>query len=93
MTVQIKIIMIKLVTGREELNMLDWTLIFTAVGAIASVISAIVAVRAKNKTQEILEQVKEERSHNIKNSGDVQISNSGINSGTISGINSGDITK
>ena len=84
--------MIKLVTG-GEMNMMDWTLIFTAVGAIASVISAIVAVRAKNKTQEILEQVKEERSHNIKNSGDVQISNSGINSETISGINSGDITK
>ena len=73
--------------------MLDWTLIFTAVGAIASAISAIVAVRAKNKTQEILEQIKEERSHNIKNSGDVQISNKGTNSGTISGINSGDITK
>ena len=73
--------------------MLDWTLIFTAVGAMASVVSAIVAVRAKNKTQEIWEQIKEERSHNIRNSGDVRISNSGINSGTISGINSGDITK
>lgn len=72
---------------------MDWTLLFTAAGAIASVISAIVAVRAKNKTQEILKQVKEERSHNIRNSGDVRISNSGINSGTISGINSGDITK
>ena len=73
--------------------MIDWTLIFTATGAIASVISAIVAVRAKNKTREILEQVNEERSHNIKNNGDVRISNNGINSGTISGINSGDITK
>ena len=79
--------------GEGELNMIDWTLIFTATGAIASVISAIVAVRAKNKTQEILEQVKEEKSHNIKNNGDVRISNNGINSGTISGINSGDITK
>ena len=38
--------------GEGELNMIDWTLIFTATGAIASVISAIVAVRAKNKTQE-----------------------------------------
>lgn len=71
----------------------DWSLIFTALGAIASVISAIVALRVKNKAQEILEQVKEENSHNIKNIGDVQISNSGINSGTISGVNSGDITK
>ncbi len=73
--------------------MIDWTLIFTAIGAAASVISAIVAVRAKNRTQEILKQIKEERSHNIRNSGNVRISNDGINSGTISGINSGDITK
>ena len=55
--------------------------------------STITVAASATPHAEILEQVKEEKSHNIKNNGDVRISNNGINSGTISGINSGDITK
>ena len=40
---------------------MDWTLIFTAIGAVATVISTIIAVRAKNESKRILEQIKEER--------------------------------
>lgn len=70
---------------------MDWTLIFTAIGAVATVISTIIAVKAKNESKKILEQIKEEQSRNIKNRGNVRVSNSGNNSGIISGINSGDI--
>lgn len=72
---------------------MDWTLIFTAIGAISTVISTIIAVRAKNESKKILEQIKEEHSRNIENSGNVRISNSGNNSGILNGINSGDIHK
>lgn len=37
---------------------MDWTLIFTAIGAVATVISTIIAVRAKNESKRILEQKK-----------------------------------
>ena len=70
---------------------MDWTLIFTAVGAIATVISTIIAVRAKNEAKKILRQIKEENSHNVKHDGDVIIDNQGYNTGVISGINSGEI--
>lgn len=72
---------------------MDWTLIFTAIGAVATVISTIIAVRAKNESKKILEQIKEERSRNIENRGKVNVSNSGNNSGIINAINSGDIHK
>lgn len=72
---------------------MDWTLIFTAIGAVATVISTIIAVRAKNESKKILEQIKEEHSRNIENSGKVNVSNSGNNSGIINAINSGDIHK
>ena len=72
---------------------MDWTLIFTAIGAVATVISTIIAVKAKNESKRILEQIKEEHSRNIKNKGEVRVSNSGNNSGLLIGNNSGDIHK
>lgn len=72
---------------------MDWTLILTAIGTVATVISTIIAVRAKNEVKKILNQIKEERSRNIKSSGEVHVTNSGNNSGIMSGINSGDIHK
>lgn len=72
---------------------MDWTLIFTALGAVATVISTVIAVRAKNESKKILEQIREEYSRNIENKGNVQVSNSGNNSGILVGNNSGDIYK
>ena len=66
---------------------MDWMLILTAIGTAATVI----AVRAKNEAKDILEQIKEEHSRNIKNKGNVEVENSGNNSGIMSGINSGEI--
>lgn len=70
---------------------MDWTLILTAIGTVATIISTIVAVSAKNEAEKILNQIKEEKNRNVKNSGDVTATNSGNNSGVISGINSGEI--
>ena len=33
---------------------MDWTLILTAIGTVATVISAVIAIRAKNEAQDIL---------------------------------------
>lgn len=68
-------------------------LILTAIGTTATVVSAVIAVKAKNEAKDILKQIKEEKSRNIRNSGDVRVANSGNNSGVLSGINSGDIHK
>lgn len=70
-----------------------WMLILTAIGTTATVISAVIAVKAKNEAKDILKQFKEEKSRNIRNSGEVHVVNSGNNSGVLSGINSGDIHK
>ena len=72
---------------------MDWTLIFTAIGTVATVISTIIAVRAKNESKRILEQIKEEHSRNIENKGNMRVSNSGNNSGILIGNTSGDIHK
>lgn len=66
-------------------------LILTAIGTTATVVSAVITVKAKNEAKDILKQIKEEKSRNIRNSGDVRVTNSGNNSGVLSGINSGDI--
>lgn len=71
--------------------MIDWTLILTAIGTVATVISTIVAVSAKNEAKKILKQVKEENSHNVTNGGEVEVTNKGNNSGVMSGINTGEI--
>lgn len=72
---------------------MDWTLIFTAMGAIASVISAVIAIKAKNESEKILKQIKEEHNRNIENKGNIQVSNRGSNSGIIMANNSGEIHK
>lgn len=70
---------------------MDWTLILTAIGTVATVVSTIVAVSAKNEAKKILNQIKEEKNRNVRNWGDVSVTNSGNNSGVMSGINSGEI--
>ncbi len=70
---------------------MDWTLFFTAAGAVATIISTIVAVRAKNEAKDILHQIKEERSRNVSNSGEMNITNTGTNSGIVSGTNTGEM--
>ena len=68
---------------------MDWTLILTAIGTVATVISTVIAIRAKNEAQDILKQIKEEHSRNVRNKGNVE--NNGSNSGIMRGINSGEI--
>lgn len=70
---------------------MDWTLILTAIGTAATVVSTIVAVCPKNEAKKILKQIKEEKSRNVTSNGDVEVTNNGNNSGVISGINSGEI--
>ena len=70
---------------------MDWTLILTAIGTAATVVSTTVAVCAKNEAKKILKQIKEEKSRNVTSNGDVEVTNNGNNSGVISGINSGEI--
>ena len=62
--------------------------IATIIGAIAIIISTVIAVRAKEEAKSILKQIKE---GNIKNSGKIEVKNNGQNTGIINGINSGDI--
>ena len=62
--------------------------IATIIGAIATIISTVIAVRAKEEAKSILKQIKE---GNIKNSGKIEVKNNGQNTGIINGINSGDI--
>ena len=58
-------------------------------GQVASIPGSIET--AKNEAKDILKQIKEEHSRNIKNKGNVKVENSGNNSGIMSGINSGEI--
>ena len=70
---------------------MDWALILTAIGTVATVISMIATIKAKNEAKKILKQIKEEKSCNITNSGSINATNNGNNSGIISGINSGEM--
>ena len=63
---------------------MDWTLILTAIGTVATVISTVIAIRAKNEAQDILKQIKEEHSRNVRNKGNVNVENNGSNSGIMS---------
>lgn len=69
---------------------MDWTLILTAIGTAATVVSTIVAVCAKMK-QKNIKTDKRRKSRNVTSNGDVEVTNNGNNSGVISGINSGEI--
>lgn len=66
-------------------------LIFTGIGAIATVVSTVIAIRAKNEAKCILEQIKSEENQNAINGGSIDIRNTGSNSGIISGMNTGDV--
>jgi lipopolysaccharide export LptBFGC system permease protein LptF len=66
-------------------------LILTFVGTIATVISTIIAVKAKNEAQKILKEINNQRDKNVNNSGNIDIKNSGVNTGVISGINTGEV--
>ena len=71
---------------------MDWTLILTGIGTVATIISTIVTVKAKHEAKRILQEIrKETNSRNIANKEPLQVVNSGNNSGVISGINSGEI--
>ena len=70
---------------------MDWTLILTAIGTVATDISTVIANRSKNEAQHILKQIKQEHSRNVRNKGNVNVENNGSNSGIMSGINSGEI--
>ena len=70
---------------------MDWTLILTAIGTVATVISTVIAITAKNEAQEILKQIKEEHSRNVRNKGNLIVENNGSNSGIMSVINSVEI--
>lgn len=67
-------------------------LILTVIGTFATVISTVIAVRAKNEAHRTLNEIKEEKNRNMTNYGSVEISNSGKNSGVISGINTGEVS-
>ena len=71
---------------------MDWTLILTAIGTAATVVSTNSCCSCeKMKRKKILKQIKEEKSRNVTSNGDVEVTNNGNNSGVISGINSGEI--
>lgn len=66
-------------------------LILTAIGTCATILSTILAVKAKNEAKEILKEIKKEKNRNISNTGKIVIENTGTNSGIMSSINSGEI--
>lgn len=66
-------------------------LILTIIATSATVISTVIAVRAKNEARNTLNEIKAEKNRNLSNSGSVNVSNSGRNSGVISGINTGEV--
>ena len=65
--------------------------VFSLIGTIATVISTVIAVKARNEAKNILQQIKEVSSRNIDSSGIIELKNTGNNSGVISAINTGDI--
>ena len=63
-------------------------LILTIIGTIATVVSTIIAINAKNQAEDILNEI---RNNNISNNGHINIKSKGNNHGVIAGINTGDI--
>lgn len=62
--------------------------ILTLAGTIATIISTIIAIRAKNEVKHILKNIRQENNE-ISIAGDTNAINEGTNSGTIIGANSG----
>ncbi|ACQ53766.1 hypothetical protein AGE29_03680 [Clostridium botulinum] len=71
------------------------TLLINLISMIATVISCIIAVRAKNETQKIWTNIKNQefKDSSVKNEGNIRIENSGDNKGTMSGIITGGVNK
>lgn len=67
-------------------------LILTVIGTCATVVSTVLAIRAKNEARDILKEIKEEKNRNINNKGKIDIKNTGTNSGIMSGINAGEMS-
>ena len=66
--------------------------ILTVIGTCATVVSTVLAIRAKNEARDILKEIKEEKNRNINNKGKIDIKNTGTNSGIMSGINAGEMS-
>lgn len=65
--------------------------LLSLISTIATVVSTVIAVRARNEARNILQQIKEVSSRNIDSTGRIDLKNTGSNSGIITAINSGDI--
>jgi len=65
-------------------------LILTGIGTCATIISTVIAVRAKNEVKRILNITKNNNNKNVNNNGSINVENSGINMGEMSGISTGD---
>ena len=70
---------------------MDWNLIITTIGTIATVISTIIAIRAKNESKQILMKIREEKSRNASNQGKINVVNEGKNEGFMAGVHTGDV--
>ncbi|SDF03600.1 hypothetical protein SAMN04488542_10525 [Fontibacillus panacisegetis] len=74
-------------------------LIISIASMIATIISTIFAIKAKNEARLILTQIKNTeinsdlQKHDIKNSGKIDVENSGKNNGIMAGIVTGGIDK
>ncbi|PFI68966.1 hypothetical protein COJ57_26565 [Bacillus cereus] len=75
-------------------------MLISLISMIATVISCIIAVKAKNESEKILNKVKNNiyntgnqkiKDTSVKNEGDINIDNNGTNSGTMAGIVTGGI--
>lgn len=65
--------------------------VFTAIGAVASILAAKRAARSKNEAASILSEIKNERNRNVDITGRVDVNNKGDNNGVMIGANSGDV--
>lgn len=66
-------------------------LILSIIGTTATVISTVIAVRAKNEAKTILNEVKKVEVKKSVQGSEILIKNSGGNSGVITGVNTGEI--
>ncbi|MBY0118353.1 hypothetical protein [Paenibacillus xylanexedens] len=75
------------------------TLAIGLISMVATVVSTVIAIKAKNEAKIILNEVKniemnsKSRNHDIKNKGKINIKNEGDNDGVMAGIVTGGIDK
>ena len=67
------------------------SLVLSAIGTLAAVVSAIAAIGAKSEVKKL--KISITGNKNTQVSGDVSVSNGGNNCGVISGVNTGEINK